>query len=407
MKARILNIGDEVLSGRVINTNSSFISSSLRKIGITTEKVIVTSDNEQEIINELENFKNSDSKIIITTGGLGPTHDDLTKEVICSFLNLELEISQDEIRKIEIHFNHKMPKSNYKQALIPKNCHVLVNDIGTAPGFIIENNDKTYILLVGPPFEMEPMFDKAISYLQSKLQNEILLSEYIVMGTCESKVEDVLKEYYKLFNNVSICPYASLGKVRYQITSSVLYEKEYNKACELFEKLFDEFIISKNNESIEDVIINSCIKNKITLSVAESITGGMIVAKLINVSGSSNVIKESYITYSDEAKINILSINKEFIDKHGVVSKEVAIKMAENLKEKTNSDITIGITGLAGPNGENEKNKIGTVFFAINAFGKCHGYKFIFSGNRQMVRERATMMTLYKVFRTLKSNKML
>lgn len=402
MKAIIINVGDEVLTGKTINTNSSHISYALSKIGIDTKKVIVIGDNKEDLQSEVVAFKNSDYDILITTGGLGPTHDDFTKEVLVETLGLEMELSEESFQSIDKYFNHNAPKTNLKQAMFPHDAYILKNDLGTAPGAIIEHENKTYILLVGPPFELVPMFDKACKYLSKKNNVEYLVNEYNVMGIGESMIEDMLQAYYPKYANVNIAPYASLGKIRYQITALETYKEEYEKAKTEFEEILKEYIVSKENKEIEEVIINILKAKSLTISLAESCTGGMVVSRLINVSGSSSVIKESYVTYSEEAKTKILNVEKKTIDTFGVVSKEVSEAMAQGLKKVSEADIVISVTGIAGPSGASDKEKVGSVYYTIIFETLVHNFHYNFHGNRQMVRERAVMSILYELYKIIK-----
>lgn len=396
MKAIILNVGDEVLTGKTINTNSSFLATELEKLSISVEKVIVIGDGMDKIKEEVINFKNSIFDILITTGGLGPTHDDLTKEAVCEALGIKLELNQKAKEKIENYFNNNAPSSNIKQAYFPKDAIILENGLGTANGAIIPHDGKHYIILVGPPYEMYPMFaNGCVKYLKQLQDEETLVKDYIVMGGGESYFEDYLQPILKNLKNVVLNPYASIGKIRYQIKAKARYTAEFNEVVSKFEELMADYIVSTNDEEVEEVLVKLLIKKGYTLAVTESVTGGMIASTLINVSDASKVIKESLVTYSDEAKMKYLGVDTILFEKYSAVSVEVAKAMVQGLKKLTNANICISTTGYAGPSGE--KDKIGLVYFGIMINDDLYTFEKQFRGNRNMIRQRATLFALFKV----------
>ncbi len=406
MKAVILNIGDEVLSGKTINTNSSFLATSLDKLGISVERVVVVGDNKEDIAKEILEFKNSKYDILISTGGLGPTHDDLSKEVIFDTLGYDLIENEESLNKLSKFFKGSIPRSNYKQVLFPKEAIIVNNELGTANGAILKDKDKHYFILVGPPTELNPMFlNTCYPYLKT-LRNEYnLITEYNIMGQGESYFEDLLQVLLNELTNVTIAPYANVGMIRYVIKASKKYEAEYKKVISSFEKLMDNYIISKseclnNLAEVEEVVFNYLEKLNFTISFSESITGGMISSLFINNPGASKYLKESFITYSDEAKIKYLSVRKESIDKYSAVSSEVALEMAEGLASITKADVSFAITGYAGPGGE--KDKLGLVYYAVKIKENLHVFDASFNGNRNMIRRRAMLFGLYKLVVLLK-----
>lgn len=399
MKAIILNIGDEVLSGKTINTNSSFIAEELNKLSINVEKIIVVGDNQEDIKKEVLEFKASNYDILITTGGLGPTHDDLTKETICDALGLKLELDQKSKEKLDKYFNNNAPKSNLKQAYFPKEAIIIDNELGTANGSIIPHSGKHYLILVGPPYELYPMVKKdCIKYLKDLQHEETLLTEYIVMGGGESFFEDVLLDLIKELKNVNLSPYASVGKIRYQIKAKAKFKEEYESVKQRFETIMDEYIISTSNQEIEEVLLELLEKLNLKVSFAESLTGGMVASRFINVSGASKYLSEAFITYSNNAKMKYLGVKEETLKQYTEVSEEVVIEMVEGLKQETNSDIAFAVTGYAGPTGRD----IGLVYFGIKINDELYTFKKNFRGNREMIRTRATLFGLYKVVSLIK-----
>jgi len=394
MKAFILNIGDEVLSGKTINTNSSFIAQQLNKLSITVEKIVVVGDDEASIRKEVEEFRKSDLDIFISTGGLGPTHDDLSKEVIVSALGLSMELNLQVKEKVDRYFNNLPPLSNLKQAYFPKEAIIIDNELGTAPGAIIPYEGKHYFILVGPPSELKPMVkNDCFNYLKNLQNDEVLLKEYLVMGGGESFFEDLLIDLINNLKHVSLTPYASVGKIRYQIKANKQAEHEFLKVKNTFEDIMEKYIVSKEDKEVEEVLYELLKKYNYKISFGESITGGMIASTFINVSGASSCLSESFITYSNEAKQKHLQVKPNTIKKYGEVSKEVVQEMVEGLQELTKADVALALTGYAGPNGEN----IGLVYYGIKIKDDLYISKSNFRGNRQMIRQRATLLGLYKL----------
>lgn len=403
MKAMILNIGAEVLSGKVVNTNAAFIGSELRKIGIETERIAVVGDNPDMIKNELVAFQNSSSKILITTGGLGPTHDDLTKEVICNFLGLKTEKREDPLKRLEEYFGGSFPEVNKKQAEFPKEALLLDNKIGTAPGAIIPYQDKIYILLVGPYTEMKLMFaDSVLPYLQEISGKNINASEFTVMGKSESAFEENLSNLYRSYPDVNIASYPEEGKIRFVLQSTNF--ETYQEALGEFKKLMKDYIVSESGESIEEVVVG-LLKNKgYKISVAESCTGGMLASLLVNVPGASEVFQEGFVTYANEAKMKYLGVRKETIAEYGVVSEPVVLEMISGLKRLNGAEVRIGISGIAGPGGGTKEKPVGLVHYAIGINDDSYAEAKIFKGNREQIRRKACLWVLYRLFLLLKAD---
>lgn len=402
MKVEILSVGNEVLSGKVVNTNASFLSIELEKIGYDVVRVVTVGDDKEELIKEVNSFLVSDIDYLVTTGGLGPTHDDFTKEVLFDTLGMELVEHQEAIDLLEDYFSHNYTKCNLKQALYPKGATLLKNDYGTAMGAFIEKDNKMYSVLVGPPFELHPMFYNYLApILREKINLKKVVKEYIVMGIGESQVEELLQDYYKKHSTVEVAPYASIGKVRYQISGTLNNIKEFEEADQDFVNLMDEYIISDKNEEIEEKIYQELSRLGYKISFGESCTGGLLASKLINVNGSSSVIDQSFVTYSEQAKCDILGVNQEVIDKYGVVSEETAIAMVNGVCLKANSQVGVAVTGYAGPSGGTEKDPVGTVYYAIKVNEKVYSYKKFYKSPRNVLRQKVVMSIYYHLYRAL------
>lgn len=404
MKALILSVGNEVLSGKTINTNASFIAIELEKIGVDVVKVVTIGDNKEMLISEVKAFKSSDIDVMVSTGGLGPTHDDFTKEVLYETIGLELVQREEPLELLNNYFKGNFTECNLKQTYYPKDAYLIPNNRGTAMGAISEVNNKIYSILVGPPFEMKPMVtDHLVPYIKKKTNVQIALKEYIVMGIGESQVEEILKDYYKKYPNVETNPYCSIGKVRYQINSKIEHLNEFNNAISEFKNILDKYIISENNEEIEDKVLEELIRLNYHISFSESCTGGLLAAKMINTSGASKVIDRSLVTYSDEAKIELLGVNKSTIDTYDIVSEEVAIEMAKGVKSFANSEVGVGVTGYAGPSGGTKEIPVGTVCFAICVKDKVFSKTCYYKTSRNVLRERVAMQIFYNIYDMLKN----
>jgi nicotinamide-nucleotide amidase len=388
MKAIILNIGDEVVSGKVVNTNASFIANELEKIGIIVDRIVSIRDIPSDIENETKSFLDSEAKILITTGGLGPTHDDITKEVISSTLGLKLEFNSLASRNEYNYEDGAKTDCNAKQAYIPENSRVISNELGTADGIYIESNDRVIILLVGPPYENEPMLKKVLPEL-NRFGEKILLTDFTLMGQTEAYFENMLQPL--LSYNVSIAPYASNGKVRFRIFTSSSFD-EYYQVVEAFRKLFKDYIISEKDEDINEVLVNVLKANNLKISFGESMTGGYLSKLITDVSGASQVFQFSVVTYHNELKTNILGVNKDLIENHGVVSEEVTEAMAVGLEKLSNADINVTVSGDAGPAGD-----VGKVCYTIKFNDQIINKTKQFKGSRDMIRIRASRSIFYDV----------
>ncbi len=405
MRAIILNVGNEVLSGRVLNTNTSFLSIELEKLGINVDKCVVVGDDENMLSAEIDSFMESDFDLLITTGGLGPTHDDFTKEVVCKKLGLELTLREEAYQNLVNYFGKEFAHSNIKLALFPSNAHLLANKCGTALGAILESKGKRVVLLVGPPFELQPMFINGVKpYLEKLMDHKILIHEFVVMGIGESDAEDYLEKFFSDYKDIYIAPYCSIGKVRYQFTALESQKDRFLASINEFRKIMKEYIITENNELIEERVVSLLKEKKYHISFAESCTGGMLASTIINVNGSSSVINESFVTYSNEAKEKLLSVNKNTISKFGVVSNETVLEMANGLYNITNSEVCVSVSGIAGPTGGSEEKPVGLVHFCIKLPYKTIIEHKIFRGERNQVRLKATMHILYVLYKNLNKN---
>ena len=409
MKAEILAVGTEILLGDIINTNAQFISKELASLGIDVYRQEVIGDNEDRLLEAIEEiFYRSD--ILICTGGLGPTEDDLTKETICKYFNADLELHEESLEELKNYYkrlDRPMTESNLKQVYFPKESKVLSNPNGTAPGMILEKNDKVAVILPGPPREMKPMFLNYVkAYLKDK-GNGVIISEVLrVLGVGESTAANMIKDFINNGVNPTVAPYAKEDDVIFRITARGKSEEEGRKLIapvkEEIKRVFNLDCYGEGEElTIEEVLGKLLVDRKLTISTAESCTGGMIASRLINYPGISEVFLEGAVTYSNEAKERTLKVKKETLDTYGAVSEETAKEMAIGISKRTGSDISVVTTGIAGPGGGSEEKPVGLVYIGLYYKGNVKAFKYIFNGNRHNVRTKATVTALDLVRREI------
>ena len=372
MNAEILAVGTELLMGQIANTNAQYISRRLNDIGVNVYFHSVVGDNPHRLQECMDiAFRRSDA--VIMTGGLGPTQDDLTKETVSGHMGRKLVLHDESLKKIEEFFKsikRPMTQNNVKQAYLPEDCIVLTNDNGTAPGCIIEGGGKTVVMLPGPPSEMKPMFEKfVIPHFEAK-SGYTLVSKYIrIFGIGESAMEEQILDLINSQENPTIAPYAKEGEVTLRLTAR--YDKGGENADLLspviheIVRRFGDNVYSLEDKNLEEVVGELLIEKNITIAAAESCTGGLVSSKLTNIPGISQVFNRAVISYSNEAKMENLGVGAETLQKHGAVSRETAVEMAEGVRRLAKTDIGISITGIAGPGGGTEKKPVGLVYIAL------------------------------------------
>ena len=401
MKAEIITVGTEILLGDILNTNCRYLSRELAAMGIEMYYQITVGDNEERLLKTLDESLNR-SDIVICTGGLGPTEDDITKEVCAKYFGYELELHKPSLDAMIERFKHmnRVPtKNNEKQAYFPKEAYILKNDNGTAPGCIMEKEGKMIVVLPGPPREMESMFENYVKPYLSKLTDDVIESEVLrIIGVGESKVENDILDIIDSQTNPTIATYAKGYECTLRITAKA---KSVEEAKELIKPMSDEMkrrfgqsLYATGETSIEEVVSKMLVENNLKIAVAESCTGGMVSASLINYPGISSVFMEGCVTYSNEAKMKSLGVKKETLDVYGAVSDKCAKEMASGVAARYNTNIGIATTGIAGPDGGTDEKPVGLFYFGIYINGKVISKKYVFNGDRQGVRERATRTIL-------------
>lgn len=404
MKAEIIGIGTELLLGEILNTNTQYISKKLAELGIDVYYHTVVGDNPKRLEECFESaFKRVD--LVITTGGLGPTQDDLSKNVAAKYFKKKMELNHGSLKLIQDYFkrtNRVMPKSNEKQAYFPEGSIIIRNNNGTAPGYILESNDKIIIQLPGPPKEMQPMFEESVIPYLSKFNHYVLESKVLrVFGLGESSAEELISDLIERQSNPTIGTYGIPGGCRFRITAKAKNSEEalslIKPVEEIMRERFKENVYGVNDESIEAVVAKLLIEKNLTISTAESCTGGMVSSTLINYPGISQVFMQGVTTYSNESKMKILNVKAETLEKFGAVSNETAAEMAEGIAKIAGTNIGISTTGIAGPDGGTEEKPVGLVYLGLYIDGDIKTKKIKIANmrnNRNSIRSRSTLLAL-------------
>lgn len=411
MKSEIITIGDEILIGQTLNTNAAYIGSKLTELQIDVSFTCVVHDNEKEIVNEFKRaFENND--IIIVTGGLGPTHDDVTRKCVVDFFKTELVQNEEVLSDIKKFFEvrgRELTKVNEDQALVPKNAVAIRNSRGTAPGFWIEKSKKLFVVMPGVPYEMEGMMENfVIPNLKERLGKQKIFkatTTLLTTGIPESILFEKLGNIDTLLNGASLAflPSQFGVKMRISVETNSLEETQ-NRLEDIEQKIrstVGKFIYGKNNDTLEGVLSKLLIERNLKLAVAESCTGGLIANRLTNISGSSKFFERGVVAYSNAAKVEILKVNEDIIAKYGAVSLEVAMQMAEGIKSVSGSDIGLATTGIMGPTGATPNKPIGLVYIGICDEKICTAKEFRFGDDRLLNKDRTSQAALEILRRNL------
>lgn len=402
MIVEIISVGTEILLGNIVNTNAAYLSEKCAGIGLSCYYQDVVGDNEERLENVLHTAL-SRADVLLLSGGLGPTQDDLTKEVAAKVLGRNLYLHEPSKEAIAAFFKSRgmeATENNWKQAMMPEGCIVVDNPNGTAPGVIIEDNGKHVVLMPGPPNELVPMFENSILPYLVTLEPGIIYSQTVkICGVGESKVESMVEDLINAQSNPTIATYAKTGEVHLRVTARAEDEKEAKKLVkplvkELKGRFGNNVYTTQEDVTLEKAVVDLLLANNLTVSTVESCTGGMLAARLINVPGVSEVFKTGYITYSNKSKRKILGIKKSTLEKHGAVSPEVAKEMAKGASLFAKADVTVGVTGVAGPDGGSDEKPIGLVYIACSVCGRTNVRECHFSGNRMKIRESSVSAAL-------------
>lgn len=412
MKAAIVTIGDEILIGQIVDTNSSYIAKALDKIGIATHEMLSISDDKQHILDTFHSLQNK-VEVVIVTGGLGPTKDDITKKTFCDYFEdtlVENDVVLVHVKSIiEGIYKRPITQMNRDQALVPTKAKVLFNQAGTAPGMWMEKENTVFISLPGVPYEMKYLIDnEVIPNLVQKFERPYIVHQTIMTyGRGESMIAEQIEEWEdSLPEFIKLAYLPSPGKVRLRLTArgtnEELLKNEIKHQVEKLDLLIHDIIVGYNeDEPIEVVLGRLLTEKKLTISTAESCTGGKIAATLSAVPGASNYFKGSVVSYATQVKIDVLDIDENLIAKHGVVSAEVAKEMAKSVQKVMNSDCAIATTGNAGPTKGDEDAELGTVFIGIAMYNEVFVEEFNFGQPREKVIDRGVSKALELIYKEI------
>lgn len=410
MVAELISVGTELLMGNIVNTNAAYLSKKLAAIGVSVYYQSTVGDNKERLKKTIETAL-SRADIIILSGGLGPTADDLTKETAAEVLGRNMYLDEHSMERIRAYFKkiHRanITENNWKQAMIPEKSIILDNHNGTAPGIIMEENGKSIILLPGPPNELQLMFEESVLPYLQKENNKVLYSRMVkVCGIGESKAETMVKDLMEQQTNPTIAPYAKTGEVHFRITALAESEEEGKELVkplvkELKQRFGNAVYTTKEDVTLEEKVVKMLKKQQLTMVTSESCTGGMLASKIINVSGVSEVFKAGLVTYANEAKRELLGVRKKTLKKYGAVSRETAEEMVLGAVSRYDADVAVSVTGIAGPEGGTEEKPVGLVYIGCYVCGELAVYECHFTGTREKIRETTVVTALNLVRKML------
>ena len=404
-KASIISIGNEILNGQIADTNAAYISRSLLSIGIAVVSSYTVGDDIDSIIKSMKSASKN-AELVIATGGLGPTDDDLTRQAFAKFLGTKLELQNKLLEKIGNFFTRRklqMPQKCKIQAYIPAGAKAIVNNLGTAPGIMAEVEGKLFVAIPGVPSEMRQMFEESIIPELKKLTTEAEQAKTVIrklrcFGTAESNIAELLGNLCQRGRNPQINCTVKDGIITLHIIATAEDKNQAEQMAEKDEKLIrnilGKLVYGTGEQTLAEVVGEKLAEQKKTIAIAESCTGGTLAKLLTDIPGSSGYFTYGWITYSNDAKITELGVPVELIQKQGAVSKEVAEAMAKGARKKAGTTYGVGITGIAGPTGGNKQKPVGLVYICIDSDMSCETKDFIFSHDRGFMRLQAAQTAL-------------
>lgn len=367
----LISVGTEILLGDILNTDAQYLSIELAKLGISVIHQSTVGDNRERLLAQLdEAAKRSD--IIILSGGLGPTPDDLTKEVCCEFFGKEMFLHEPTVEKIKKYFSSKgieMAQNNLKQAMLPKDCVIFPNDNGTAPGMAIEKDGVHILVLPGPPRELKPMFQNcAVPYLM-QFSDRIIVSHNIrTFGIGESSMAERVNDLFDA-RNPTVAPYAKDGEALLRVTAMAMTKEDAESLCEPvieeIKKRLDAYVYGVDYNCIEEAVVAMLKEHHLKVATAESCTGGLIAKRITDVPGASEVFECGIISYANEIKHKVLGVSEDDLNKYGAVSEPVAKQMAQGALKVSGADIAVSVTGIAGPDSDSTSKPVGLVYIGL------------------------------------------
>lgn len=414
MNVEIITVGTELLVGNILNTNAKYLAEELTNLGFNISKHTTVGDNSANL--EIA-FKYALSKndLVILTGGLGPTKDDLTKETIAHSLSKNLIEDEKAKEKTISYFKstkNEIAKNNFKQSLVIEDSTIFYNDNGTAPGMALKHNNKHILLLPGPPNELMPMFEKDVKIYLSKLKDQIIISKDVYLfGIEESKADQTLSDILPN-TNPYIGIYAKTGEIKIRVTAHApqnsTCETLINNVVDIIKTRLGEFIYGIDIKNMQNALVKTAIKSNQKIAVAESCTGGLIASQIVSISGSSDCFNCGIVCYSNEMKEQILGIKETTLSEFGAVSPQVAKQMAQNVRKISKSDVGISTTGIAGPTGGDSNKPVGLVYVGISTSNHTSVYKLLLSkgqpNERQKIRHISALFAMNEARKAILNN---
>jgi nicotinamide-nucleotide amidase len=410
LNAEIIAIGSEMLTPFRLDTNSLWLTERLNSMGVEVKLKTVVGDDEARLEETVRDAMKR-SEIVIATGGLGPTEDDITRKIFARVLKRRLILEDAILEKLRARFarrNMTMPEINARQALVIHGAQILENNNGTAPGMLITEGARTIVLLPGPPREMKPIFDALVAPVLKQRAGDMLIMRRTlsIFGLGESAVDELAAPIYTKYQNPSTTILFKDGQIELHLTAQARNENETVKLLDdlagRLDEVLGEYIFSRNNETLEEVVGQSLKMRGYTLATAESCTGGLLAGRITDVPGSSEYFLEGVVSYSNEAKIDLLGVPKKLIATHGAVSEQVAGAMAAGIRKRAGSTFGVGVTGVAGPGGGSPEKPVGLVYIALADDSQTTTRKFIFPGDRQFIRTLSVNAALDMLRRRIK-----
>ena len=405
MVVELISVGTEILLGNIVNTNATYLAEQCALLGCSLYRQSVVGDNEGRLEEAVRQALER-SDIIILTGGLGPTKDDLTKEIVAKVFGRELYLDEHTKERITTYMQRlnrsHITENNWKQAMIPEGALILDNDNGTAPGLILEDreNGKTAILMPGPPAEMHPMFEKDVAPYLNKQQPEGIYSRMVkICGIGESAAETMVADLMDRQSNPTLAPYAKTGEVHFRITAKARTKEEAEKMiapmlAEMKKRFGKAIYTTEENVTLEEAVVELLKQKNFTVTTAESCTAGKLAGRIMNVAGASEVYNEGYITYANAAKEKLLGVKHETLATFGAVSEETAREMAMGAAKEAGADAALSVTGIAGPGGGTLEKPVGLVYIGCYVQGEVYVKKCQFTGNRERNRDSSVVQAL-------------
>src|SRR5215813_699511 len=403
LNAEIIAIGSEMLTPFRLDTNSLWLTERLNAMGVEVKLKTVVGDDEARLEETVRDAMKR-SEIVIATGGLGPTEDDITRKIFARVLKRQLILEDAILEKIRARFarrNIPMPEINARQALVIHGAQILENGNGTAPGMLITEGKCTVVLLPGPPREMKPIFDASVALALKRRMGDMLIVRRTlsIFGLTESATDELAAPIYTKYRNPSTTILFKDGQIELHLTAQA---RGAGEAVKLLDEVPGEYIFSRDNETLEEVVGQSLKLRGYTLATAESCTGGLLAGRITDVPGSSEYFLEGVVSYSNEAKIDLLGVPKKWIKTHGAVSEQVAGAMASGIRKRAGSTFGISVTGVAGPGGGSPEKPVGLVYIALADGSQTTTRKFIFPGDRQFIRTLSVNAALDMLRRRVK-----